>query len=320
MSNSNTIVEEEPSVSLSLQSLIDARFGVPHPSSVDIKGLSSLSGQIRGRKRGQGLEFEDLREYASGDDVRHIDWKVSARHNQLFTRLYREEKEQRVTLVIDFRSPMFTGSNELRAVQAGKLAANLAWFEVNAGGRCGLMVQTDHEFITLPPALGDHAALAICAEISRQFNRAKEYAASTDRPVAATNDTDHKPDNDILERLRSTGRDFGALIVLTGLDKINDKFKRHLQEIAVEKQMAVVQIEDAMEYTALPEGTFRYKTGGKSIRIVLNRKQTQSLRTHLLDQYQQLDTLFRDAHVPLLRSRNGINDTRSALHQLGFLA
>ena len=75
---SNTVQRHtDPSVSLSLQSLIDERSVTPQATHVDTQGLSSQSGQSRSRLRGHGLEFEDLRNYVVGDDIRHIDWKVS---------------------------------------------------------------------------------------------------------------------------------------------------------------------------------------------------------------------------------------------------
>lgn len=312
LNSATTIDKQEPAVSLTLQSLIDARFDVPYASSENVKALSPLSGQIRGRNRGQGLEFEDLRNYTSGDDVRHIDWKVSARHNQLYSRLYREEKEQRVTLVVDFTSAMFTGSDELRAVKAGQWAANLAWHEVGAGARCGLTILTDRDLVTLLPALGDKAALAICAELAKQFELAKSNAVSA-------NTLGNKPIN-IMNRIRGGRRESGALIILSGLDTTNNAFELHLQELAAEKSVAVVYIEDVMEYSALPAGTFRYKSGSKNTSIVINREQATALLARLNEQRQQLRDMFQATRVPLLLSRDGINHTRAALHQLGFLA
>jgi len=242
--------------------------------------------------------------------MRHIDWKVSARHNQLYTRLYREEKEQRVTLVLDFTASMFTGSGELRAVQAGRLAANLAWHEVSAGGRCGLMIQTNDELIALRPALGDKAALGICAEISRQFDIAKSTAEQTDASDSIN----------VIERLRATGRESGALIILSGLDNTDSSFAKNLSELVVEKQIAVVCIEDPIEYRSLPEGLFRYKSGSMQSSVVLNHKQTKQLALLLDEQREQLKHLFSSAQVPLLLSRKGIDKTRVALHQMGFLA
>ncbi len=310
MSKLRALPEHDPSVSLSLQNLIDTRFDTSYPTQNDVRGLSPLQGQIQARHRGQGLEFDDLRAYSSGDDVRHIDWKVSARHNQLHTRLYREEKEQRITLALDFTSTMFTGSNELRAVQAGRLAANLAWHETGAGSRCGLMIQTDNDLTALPAALGDKAALNICAEIAKTFTSAK---------AAAMNDRTTTFARTIIDRLRGTGREAGAVIVLSGLDTIHDPFRQHLQALHAGKQIAVICIEDALEYNAIAPGQYQFKSGNKKSHITLGDAQTQHLQQRLSEQTRELDKMFLDIGVPLLRSRRGFSQTRASLHELGFI-
>lgn len=312
MSNNHTAPDEDLSVSLPLQSLIDARLNLSFAKQPVVQGLSPLSGQIKALRRGQGLEFEDLRSYTHGDDVRHIDWKVSARHNQLHTRLYREEKEQRITLMVDFTAGMFTGSTELLAVQAGYLAAHLAWHEVSAGGRCGLMIQTENEWVALPPALGDKAALAICAEIARTFKDAKSAAIAHDQ-------TNHSG-RSRLDQLRNSGREYGAFILLSHLEQANESTEQHLRSLNMEKQIAAVCIEDSMEYNAIPAGTYRFRSGGKSIKIILNEQQIQQLNQQMTERLKQLTNMFERANIPLLFSRHGISKTRADLHALGFIA
>jgi len=89
------------------------------------QGLSRgmTSGPFISRHRGHGLDFDDLRLYSPGDDVRHIDWKVTARYGQAHTRLYREERDSTVTTAVDLRRVMCTGTDSLRAVNAGLLSA-----------------------------------------------------------------------------------------------------------------------------------------------------------------------------------------------------
>ncbi len=319
---SNTVQKHnDPGVSLSLQSLIDERSSVtPYTTDTDLQGLSSLIGQKRSRRRGHGLEFEDLRTYNAGDDIRHIDWKVSARHNQLYTRIFREEKEQLFTLVLDFTSPMFTGSVELKAIQAGRMAANMAWQLVSAGARCGLLIQTDKKFYGVRPALGDRAALAICTEIAKQFEQAKHDTmalSSTTANHARTNIT-------LLDRLLMSDRSTGAVILLAGLNYFDQTadhiFLQKLKELQVARQSVVISIEDPIEYTPLPTGFFCYKSTNANASIVLNKKQTEALKSTLERQDLQVRSTFEQAQIPLLRSRVGIVDIKAALNALGFLA
>jgi len=304
------------SVSLTLQSLINERHVTPHSTHSDVVGLSSLTGQMRSRRRGHGLEFDDLRTFTVGDDIRHIDWKVSARHNQLYTRIFREEKEQLVTLALDFTAPMFTGSIELKAIQAGRMAANMAWQLVSAGGRCGLLIQTDKGFHAVRPALGDRAALAICAEIVRQFELAKQDV------LTFSNKTDNNAQDitTLFDRLQLSGRGTGAIILFAGLNNADHTFSQKLKELQVAKQLVVISIEDPLEYTPLPTGYFRYKSRYRNASIALNKKQVAELKQSLEQQNSQLVDAFAQAQVPLLQSRVGIIELKAALKALGFLA
>jgi len=303
-------------VTLTLQSLIDERLVTAHIPGANIQGLSSLTGQINSRRRGHGLEFEDLRTYATGDDVRHIDWKVSARHNQLYTRIYREEKEQRVTLVLDFTSPMFTGSVELKAITAGRMAAHFAWYLASAGARCGLLIHTDNDFHSISPALGDKAALKICAQIAEQFEQAKMAAKAlqTETSTTATRSTA------LLARLLDTDRHIGALIMLAGLNEVDHTFATKLKELATAKQIAVLSIEDPLEYQTLPAGVFQYKSANNDTSIVLTRKQTAALKLELENVNRRITEVFAQAQVPLLQSRQGLTKSKASLIELGFLA
>jgi len=318
MFGAQALSDADSSVSLTLQSLIDTRFNTTPISKINAENLGQLTGIIHSRQRGQGLEFEDLRAYTAGDDVRHIDWKVSARHNQLFTRLYREEREQLLQIAVDFSPSMFTGSEELKAVKAGRMAAQLAWQSISSGARCGLLVQTPSGFSAIRAATGDKCALAICAELASQFAQARSLVAES---VVSNSVTEDKviADENLFTQVQAMSRDAGSVVMLTGLDDIHDTFNMKLKELEAARRIAVVCIDDPLEYKALPPGTFHYKTSGTKKRIVLNDKQAQAIAEQLQQQNTQLAELFANARVPLLFSRNGIDAIKQSLVHLGFL-
>lgn len=317
----------DAAVSLSVQTLIDARLLMPRFGDTTARHLGSLAGQIKGPRRGQGLEFEDIRNYVSGDDIRHIDWNVTARHNQLHTRLYREEKEQTVTLVLDFTASMFTGSRKLKAVQAGVLCATLAWHIVKSNGRCGLMIQSNNEFSTLPPARGDNAALAICASIADQFKHARQHrglpsanSLKTPPPSTPTKATaEQTVQSRLFARLVETGRHTGSLIVLSGLDRLDETLPDVLGELALSKRVACIKIEDPIEHEPLPNGRFSYRSANGLSHVTINQFQREQLKLALQQQQEKLLTLFQRAELPLLLSRKGSVATLGALFDLGFL-
>jgi len=125
-----------------LHELTGARFAAAdwllHPRA---RATSALFGGIRSLLRGRGLEFEEVRAYQAGDDVRTIDWRVTARSARPFTKLFREERERPVLLVVDQRQPMFFGSRHcFKAKLAAYLGALLAWSALERGDRIGGLV------------------------------------------------------------------------------------------------------------------------------------------------------------------------------------
>jgi len=96
--------------------------------------LAAQSGSYRSRFRGRGMEFAEVRAYLPGDDVRSIDWRVTARRGKVHTKMFHEERERPVIVALDYRRPMFFATRgRFKAVQASQLAALLAWQALSRG-------------------------------------------------------------------------------------------------------------------------------------------------------------------------------------------
>ncbi len=103
-----------------------------------------LHGRYAARLRGRGLNFEELRQYQMGDDIRNIDWKVTNRMRKPFVRSYTEEKERASLLLVDQRTSMFFGSQrQMKSVTAAQCAALIAWRMISEGDRVGGIVFGD---------------------------------------------------------------------------------------------------------------------------------------------------------------------------------
>ncbi|WMB14867.1 DUF58 domain-containing protein [Akkermansia muciniphila] len=103
----------------------------------------NFAGQYQSGFRGQGLDFDDFREYMPGDDPRFIDWKVTARMNSPFVRRFREEREQAVILAVDVSGSMHYASSAARVSKldyAAEVAAVLAFSAAQSGDKCGLLI------------------------------------------------------------------------------------------------------------------------------------------------------------------------------------
>src|SRR6478672_2557787 len=99
-------------------------------------GHQLLAGRHPSRVRGRGLAFEELRAYVAGDDIRSIDWRVTARAGKPFVRVYSEEKDRPALILVDQRINMFFGSRlAMKSVAAAKVAALVAWRILTVGDR-----------------------------------------------------------------------------------------------------------------------------------------------------------------------------------------
>lgn len=117
---------------------------------------SLFAGDYRSAVRGQGMEFEEVREYIPGDDVRHIDWNVTARTNQPFVKVFREERQLTVLLVVDVSGSSRVGSGGRdgrtdRRLQIARLAGGLAYASLRNQDRIGLVTFSDRVETYLTP-------------------------------------------------------------------------------------------------------------------------------------------------------------------------
>ncbi|MDH5485082.1 MAG: DUF58 domain-containing protein, partial [Gammaproteobacteria bacterium] len=105
-----------------------------------------MAGSFLSAFKGRGMEFDESRPYQPGDDIRALDWKVIARTSKPFTKVFREERERPVLLMVDYRRPMFFGTrNAFKSVLAAKAAALLAWSCAQHGDRLGGLIFSEQE-------------------------------------------------------------------------------------------------------------------------------------------------------------------------------
>ena len=128
-----------------------------------------LAGRHASNMRGRGLSFEELRDYLPGDDVRAIDWRVTARTDKPFVRVYDEEKDRPALIVVDQRMNMFFGSRlMMKSVSAAETAALCAWRVMNLGDRVGGFVFNDTRIDELRPHRSRAAVIELAGAIAKQ--------------------------------------------------------------------------------------------------------------------------------------------------------
>lgn len=200
---------------------------------------SRHGGQFLSRVRGRGMEYDESRPYQPGDDIRQLDWRVTARTGRAHTKLFREERERPVFVCVDFRHGMFFGTRGVfKAVQAARLASLLAWRGQQHGDRVGGLVFGDEEHHELPPRRGQAATVRLlsllvsCGAAWRL--RALEVPATTSLAAAAT-------------RLRRLAKPGSLIFFISDFSGLDDETSREIARLAAHADIALVQVHDPLE-------------------------------------------------------------------------
>jgi len=201
---------------------------------------SRLTGKHRSRLRGRGLDFEEVRYYAFGDDIRAIDWKVTARTRKPHTKVYTEERERPVFLVVDQSSSMFFGSQQyMKSVIAAEAAALSAWKVLAVGDRIGGVVFNDESWEEVKPRRNQKAVLHFLRLIAEKNNQLRTAAVSDQNPEML---------NEMLDKTaRYVTHDF-LVIILSDFSYANAQTIKFIKKITRHNDVIAGIVKDELEY------------------------------------------------------------------------
>lgn len=207
-----------------------------------------LAGASRSRWRGRGVDFRESRIYQPGDEIRHMDWRVTARSGKPHTKLFEEEREQGLLLALDFNPSMRFGTRvRFKSVQAARAAAFLAWMASAAGDRVGALGFGGGIGGEVKPAGGRRGVLRVLRAL-------RDWDAAVDA-------TRQEPLSSALSRLRRLLRPGMRLVVLTDGFSMDADVERLLPQLAGRHEIAVVLLRDALELQAPPPGRYALHLG-----------------------------------------------------------
>jgi uncharacterized protein (DUF58 family) len=208
--------------------------------------------------KGRGVEFDESRLYQPGDDLRTIDWRVTARTGKPHTKVFREERNRPVFVWVDLRRPMlFATRGAFKAVRAAEMAALVAWSAVANGDRLGGLVFSETEHHEQRPALGSRAALRLLKTLSTE---------SLWRPPA-TAETVEADAERALQRLARVARPGSLIFLLSDFRRLGADYERHLRQLAAHCDLLLVHCYDAVEAELPPPGRYRIQGLGRSFSI-----------------------------------------------------
>lgn len=239
-----------------------------------------MQGESRSRFRGRGMEFEEARLYAPGDDVRTIDWRVTARTGTAHTKVFREERERPVHILVDQRSNMFFGSQKLfKSVFAAEIASILAWAALEGSDRIGGQIVGDLTETDFRAKRSRHSVLSFIREL-HNFNHmlpATGEPAEEVRDIAA-----------MLTECQRLVRPGTALFVISDFIDFDDEAKRALSMIGRHADITLIRVLDPLETQIPAVGRTRLTDGKQETEVVLDHPTVKRLQSHLKHQNELL--------------------------------
>lgn len=264
---------------------------------------SALNGTRSSRFRGRGMDFDEVRPYQPGDDIRSIDWRVTARTTSPHTKIFREERERPLMVICDLRQSMFFGSRRLKSVCVSEIASLLAWAGLNAGERIGALVfgpdkqrdirarRSQHSVLQLIQALHE-TSMALLPPSKPQFEQAATSIPDKSERYSLS---------EILEDTRRVARPGTSLMIISDFHDLDASGERHLFELARHCDLSLFHIHDSLESQLPPPGQYQVFNGAQ--RFLLNAAKA-SLRSRFEQRYrdkeQHLQNTALRLKLPLL--------------------
>jgi uncharacterized protein (DUF58 family) len=229
--------DKPPGVYANLDDLIRIQFKARNFSFLPQQPVTSvLSGRYASRLRGRGLNFEEIRRYLPGDDIRTMDWKVTARTRSPHVRVYTEEKDRAILLVVDQRINMFFGTRDkLKSVTAAELAALGAWRAVAVGDRIGAVVFNDAELFDIRPQRSQKTVMSILGNVV-QMN----HALRADTQV----ETNAGMLNRALEKALQLVSHDGLIVMISDFFGVDEQTERLTARIAEHNDVLALLVHD----------------------------------------------------------------------------
>ncbi len=235
------------------------------------------SGQYFSAFKGRGMEFDEARPYAHGDDIRSLDWRVTARTGKVHTKLFREERERPVFLSVDLRASMFFATRGMfKSALATRIAGLIAWSACHHGDRIGGQVFSESGSQAFRPKDGHASVLRILRALAERAQKRDDKGREFDALDRALNDIhrDVKP---------------GSLVfIISDFRGLGPAGASSLGRLAKQSTVVLLMLSDPIEKD-LPTGIHRFGTAHEDRMILGDEK---SRRLHL-ERFKQREDEIR---------------------------
>ncbi|AHE68329.1 DUF58 domain-containing protein [Legionella oakridgensis] len=189
--------------------------------------------------RGRGMDFAEVRNYQAGDEVRHMEWRVTARTGRPHIKLYQEERERPAIILADFNPSMYFGTRmAFKSVIAARLAAMIAWTAIAQGDRVGGLLfssQSHNEFV---PRNRETGVLPFLASLS-EYTQAQSDSSKMEVQVRSLSHA--------LLRLRRVARPGSILVLISDFYNLDEESEQHLSRLRAHNDILAYHVCDPLE-------------------------------------------------------------------------
>lgn len=251
---------------------------------------------------GRGMEYAESRAYQPGDDLKTIDWRLTARSNKVHTKMFHEERERPVFILLDLRRGMQFGTKvRFKSHLAAELAAMLAWVGHDGGDRVGGFILTPRGLVEFPAARTRTALLTFL------------HAMSDGTRLAASEASPESTLEDALRKMRHVCRPGTLAFVISDFSDPVQVMQTELQRLAMRAHVTLLFVLDPMD-AVLPARGGRLSDGASQLSIDrIGAKGLARYEQDFLDRREALDMLARKRGMALLAVAT-TDDPKAILH------
>lgn len=254
---------------------------------------SILAGNHASRLRGRGLNFDELRRYQPGDDLRHLDWRASLRTGKAVVRTFTEERDRPALIVVDQRMSMFFGSQRsFKSAVAAELGALAAWMVFHTGDRVGGLVFNDRRIDCIAPLRSRKRVEVLLSRIAGQ-----NQALNAGNPDAEDEDQLDK----VLQRCLALAGHDHLICIVSDFAGAGERTLQLLRQLTAHNDVIALQVYDPMALKLPNNGRLLVTQGELQVELAVDKRNVhQPLGDYLGGRLKDVATLLRRSQVPMM--------------------
>lgn len=286
--------DRDPRVYADLDELVRLQFAAQGFSFLPRQPVHSvLYGRHASRLRGRGLNFEELRAYVPGDDIRNVDWKATARSGEPTMRVYTEERDRPVWLLVNQRQSMFFGSRDrTKSVTAAEVAALTAWRVLGAGDRVGALVFDDHDIQMIKPQRSRDQVMRVLGAIVKKNHQLNATNSQPTNPAIISK---------VLEQLRPHARHDCLICMIGDGSGFDNRVQNQVTQLNEHNDLLFTMIYDPFEAELPNAGPLTVSDAKQHLMFDSgNRSLRERYQADFAKRLETLKSLSRKRAIPLL--------------------